>query len=111
MNNTIKPDRWVLVKLTHPETKEIFYKVLAGWRGSYLDGSSWRLNSGVTKIEFKDDYFYFYGHSGSVYKCRKDLIGVTSSSGACLQQLETNYKAVVLTKDEIKKLSRELSND
>lgn len=65
------PDNWVVLKITHPN-RESVYKILAGWTGGYLDGSSWRLNSGVVKTEIDGDYFHFYGESGSVYICHKD---------------------------------------
>jgi hypothetical protein len=66
-----QPDCWVVLKL--PEC----YKVLAGWSGGYLDGSAWRLNSGITRVEknvdWKDEeYFVFYGHTGSEYWCHPE---------------------------------------
>ena len=64
------PDNWVIVKITHPEG--VVHKVLAGWSGGYLDGNSWRMNSGIVRAEAKDDYIIFDGHSGSQYKCHKD---------------------------------------
>lgn len=76
---TYTPDNWVIVKITRPEG--VLYKVLAGWSGGYLDGDSWRLNSGIVRAEVEDDYILFHGHSGSVYKCHKHaqrLSGATS---------------------------------
>ena len=61
------PDRWVMLKISDPNTT--CYKILAGWGGSYLHGQSWKLNSGVTKVEKEGDYLLFSGYSGSVYKC------------------------------------------
>ena len=65
------PDSWVIIKITGIEDKD-FYKVLAGWSGGYLDGDSWRMNSGIVKIEDAGDYWRFIGASGSVYKCHKE---------------------------------------
>jgi len=64
------PDNWVILKINY-DTK-IFYKILAGWSGGYLDGDSWRMNSGITKVEVDGNYYLFHGSSGSVYKCHKD---------------------------------------
>ena len=70
------PDNWVVVKL--PDC----YKVLAGWRGGYLGdhigGDEWRLNSGITSchMEVDGDYYFFAGHSGSLYRCHKDSYGL-----------------------------------
>ena len=49
------PDSWVIIKISGIEAKD-FYKVLAGWSGSYLYGDSWRMNSGIDKVEFDGEY-------------------------------------------------------
>jgi hypothetical protein len=71
-----KPDRWVVLKIKSPG--RVVYKVLAGWGGSYLHGQSWKLNSGITKVEEDGDYLMFSGYSGSVYRCHKKCYGITS---------------------------------
>ena len=63
--STYNPDNWVIVKIGDD------YKVLAGWSGSYLYGDSWRLSSGIVRIEDHSDVFRIYNHSGSCYVCRK----------------------------------------
>lgn len=65
---TYTPDNWVILKL--PTLKDE-YKVLAGWSGGYLEGDMWRFNSGISKIDEKEDYYNIHGYSGSVYKCYK----------------------------------------
>ena len=82
------PEHWVILKL--PYKDETIYKVFAGWRGGYLDGDRWKMNSGVVKVESDDDYYYFYGYSGSCYKCRKGGYGYATSYGAV--QLEDLIK-------------------
>lgn len=67
------PDKWVIVKLKHKG--ETFYKVLAGWSGSYLEGQSWRMNSGIAKVEATETHYLFTGFSGSVYQCSKNGYG------------------------------------
>lgn len=69
-----QPDRWVVLKLKMNDGRYL-YKVLAGWSGGYTDGDNWRLNSGITKVKECENYFYFYGYSGSVYKCHKKCHG------------------------------------
>ena len=78
-----KPDNWVVVKVD-----EDFYKVLAGWSGGYLDGDSWRLNSGITKVEEDGDYWLFIGESGSVYQCHKEGYGVRMNIAGQVKQLK-----------------------
>ena len=68
------PDSWVVLKIT-TETG-VIYKVLAGWSGGYLDGDSWRLNSGINIIFEREDSVDFYGNSGSLYHCRKGSYGL-----------------------------------
>ncbi len=74
------PDRWVVVKIEYKD--ELIHKVLAGWNGGYLGSDSWKLNSGITKIEMDEDYYLFHGYSGSVYKCHKNAYGFTSLTGS-----------------------------
>lgn len=68
-NITETPENWVILKI---EGNETYYRVFGGWRGGYLDGDRWKLNSGIVGIEQDADYYYFEGHSGSCYKCHKN---------------------------------------
>jgi len=61
------PDSWVVVKVK--ETG--LYKVLAGWSGDYLEGDSWRINSGIQFVEDDEINWLFHGASGSCYVCSK----------------------------------------
>lgn len=63
------PDSAVVIKVTHDN--DTHFRVFGGWLGGYTTGSSWRVNSGVAKVEHDKEYYYFYGESGSIYKCRK----------------------------------------
>lgn len=65
-----KPDYWYVIKIN-----DSLDKVFATWGGTYLTGPSWRLNSGITSVEEDENYFYFHGSSGSIYKCHKDRRG------------------------------------
>jgi hypothetical protein len=69
----IIPDYWVVVKFIIPS--RTMYKVLAGWSGSYLYGTSWKMNSGIAKVKQDDKYYEFEGYSGSVYQCSKNRYG------------------------------------
>lgn len=67
-----KPDKWVIVKVI---TNEVIYKVFGCWSGSYLEGNSWRMNSGIVSIKDTGDTYEFVGYSGSTYICRKTCYG------------------------------------
>ena len=65
---TYTPDNWVVIKFKGDDPH---YRVLAGWSGGYMDGSSWRMNSGIVRVEEDQHYFNFYGSTGSCYECNK----------------------------------------
>lgn len=71
------PDAWVVLEILHKD--QVLYKVLGGWSGSYIYGSSWQLNSGIVRVEEDEDCFRFYGNSGSCYACRKGGYGLRMS--------------------------------
>jgi hypothetical protein len=74
----MSPDNWVLVKITgtHPH-----YRVFCTWRGGYLSGDAWRMNSGVVGVTEDQEHYYFQGHSGSLYTCHKHTYGWLGSYG------------------------------
>ena len=76
--NIYNPDKWVIIKFTLPN--ETTYKVLGSWSGGYLDGDSYRMNSGIVGVRQEGDYYFFIGGSGSEYKCHKDAYGMHSYS-------------------------------
>lgn len=69
------PEEWILIKINSDDPH---YRVFGSWRGGYLNGDSWKMNSGVTSVEMKGDYYLFNGASGSVYKCHKKAYGIRS---------------------------------
>ncbi len=75
-NISESPDRWVIVKLPNN-----YYKVFGTWTGGYLDGDRWKLNSGISKVEQDENFYYFIGFSGSCYKCHKKGYGTATSWG------------------------------
>lgn len=85
------PDNWVVIRMTHKDS--VFYKVLAGWSGSYLNGDSWRLNSGVDKCVYDvtTDRWKFYGATGSVYYCHVDTYGLRMSTAPIWNQMLEKY--------------------
>lgn len=68
------PERWVILKLPND-----YYKVFGSWSGGYLDGDRWKLNSGISKVEEDEDFYYFVGFSGSCYKCHKNDYGIATA--------------------------------
>jgi len=91
MGNVYNPDSWVVLKMTHKD--QTFYKVLGGWSGGYLNGTSWRLNSGIEKCEYDvgNDKWRFYGSSGSVYSCHVESYGLKMSTAGVWNEMKTRY--------------------
>lgn len=87
------PDNWVILKVILED--ETFYKVLAGWSGGYLDGDSWRMNSGIDRVEEDGDYYSFIGASGSVYKCHKQSETLRMNCAGVYNQLVEKYPDTV----------------
>lgn len=72
------PDRWVIIEIIHDGEK--LHKVFGGWYGGYTGSDSWRMNSGITKVEFENgnpDHINLYGYSGSCYFCHRNSYGMS----------------------------------
>ena len=82
MGNQYTPDRWVVVEITHGE--DVTRKIMSGWYGGYLGSDSWRLSSGITKVEDNDKFYKIHNHSGSVYTCYKSAYGVSGLMGGVI---------------------------
>lgn len=78
-NKEYTPNYWQVVRITSTEGK-VLYKVFAIWVGGYVEGDSWKLNSGIEEVVYKDDCVLFTGYSGSIYKClNKDHVYRTTA--------------------------------
>jgi len=82
---TYTPDRWAVITFSTDEGD--LDKVLGGWYGGYLGSDTWRMNSGIKKVEEYPDYFLFYGYSGSVYHCYKGAYGLTNLTSSILNSI------------------------
>lgn len=71
------PDNWVVIFMNGHDPH---YRVLGGWSGGYTQGSSWRMNSGITKVQEDESFYYLYGSSGSRYCCGKESYGLKMSN-------------------------------
>lgn len=80
------PDKWKIIKLSPPDD-ETFYKVFGMWSGGYLDGDSWRMNSGIKSVYKDGEYFVVMGYSGSAYRCHKQTEGTNAYGAAVLSGL------------------------
>lgn len=91
------PDKWLLVEIggTDPH-----YRVFGSWSGGYLDGDEWRLNSGITRVEEDETHYYFYGGSGSCYKCNKEMYGATGYGWGVIQGFVDENRLTIMEKPD-----------
>jgi len=92
-----KPDLWMIVKFNEGTDNKVYYRVLASWQGGYLDGDSWRMNSGITKAEQEGDYTLFHGSSGSIYRCHKKSYGGSAYACSILQLMRDKQPSLNMT--------------
>ena len=91
------PDKWLLIKIggTDPH-----YRVFSSWSGSYVNGDSWRMNSGITRVEEDGDYYKFFGSSGSCYRCHKEMYGATAYGWGVAQGYEDEERLTIMEKPD-----------
>lgn len=82
------PDNWVIIKIKGDDPH---YRVLAGWSGGYATGDSWRMNSGITRVEFEDGKYTFYGSSGSCYVCHKETYALRMNIGHVWHAMQAQH--------------------
>jgi hypothetical protein len=105
---TYTPDAWVILKIIDqtPDAQEpVIYKVLAGWYGGYLNGDSWKINSGITDYTRYGDRVEFKGYSNSVYQCGYNCERFTGLTGSIFESFSKDMKESCL--GEIKHISFE----
>lgn len=95
------PNGWCILEQVTEERGTDYY-VFASWSGGYLDGDSWKRNSGITKMEVDGDDYLFHGYTGSVYRCSKDTEGrISAYNGAVLNNLCEKMNATVIRVEDM----------
>ena len=95
------PDDWVILNVSFATRDRAFtqLRVLGGWRGGYLSGDAWRINSGIQAVHADDVEYRFLGRSGSVYLCPRDgyrMSRIMASGLAELKRQPTVVDAEIL---------------
>jgi hypothetical protein len=98
MSNTYNPDKWIVVKID--DGRDPHYRILGSWSGGYLDGDSWRMNSGITRVEADGDHLMFYGSSGSCYAAHKEMWGTNMAGQGAYNKYKTGLGAAFNIVDE-----------
>lgn len=103
------PDTWAILRITNTETNEIIYKILAGWYGGYLSGDSWKLNSGITSYEYRDNKYIFSGYSGSFYECHEESERLSMTTAGALEYLRKKSSVFLIDVIRINEFAEEFS--
>lgn len=83
------PDKWVIVEVTNEG--KIHYRIFGTWLGGYLNGQSWRMNSGNTEVhKTKEGAYNVFGNSGSCYFLNPLAYGVGGYTGSVLKEFVDN---------------------
>lgn len=99
------PDGWEMIRYFNTNEDRDEYYIFGSWSGGYLDSDTWRRNSGVSEIKEDDEYYYFYGFSGSVYKCHKEHSHIAAYCTHVLSNmLESTDEASIVDKKYIPEL-------
>lgn len=107
------PDHWNVIRIAGPTGEDQpIDKVMGGWSGGYLNGDSWRMNSGITQIREFDDRYEFEGASGSLYLCYKDAEGLRGHASMVLasmtiQAKKRDHTITVISADQAQTWSEE----
>lgn len=86
-----QPNKFLVLKITDKKSK-VHYRVFGTWSGGYLDGDSWRLNSGIEAVEAVGPLLLFHGSSGSVYEVHKDMYGSTAWTSGVVEGWKKDHK-------------------
>ena len=76
---THRPNRWCIIRMAN------IHRIFGSWSGGYLDGDSWRCNSGIKKVEDHGTVWHVWGeNSESMYILSKSSYGTTAYGAGVL---------------------------
>lgn len=87
---TYHPDSYQFLRISSDNEDSTVIKLFAVWHAGYLTATSWRMNSGVTKIEVDttfDNLYIISGYSGSQYVVNKDSTKPSSYGQGVLRDI------------------------
>lgn len=92
---TYSPNFWSIIKIN--SDIDPHYRVFGSWSGSYLDGASWRMNSGIVQVEQDEDpnILNFIGSSKSIYKCHKKCYGFHHYGRSVFENYQANKPGIM----------------
>lgn len=99
MGSVYQPDAWVILRIEDED--EAIHKVLGGWYGGYLGVNSWRLNSGITRVEQEGDSYSIYGYSGSIYRVHESTQRMTMLMASIFESMREQADVRIVDVSEV----------
>jgi hypothetical protein len=90
------PDLWCILKI---DGNDPHYRVFGSFYGGYLHGDSWRMNSGIVRVEEEDGCYLFYGQSGSCYVCSKAGYGASNFGYGVIEKYTSKSDKITILDD------------
>lgn len=99
MSSLYFPDNWQLVRVIPKDTSAAYYRILAGWSGSFMYGSSWKLSSGCERVIDEGDSWRVPQSSGSAYILRKNSERPSMVTAGVLESIvQSNHAELLIVK-------------
>lgn len=100
------PDGYAILKIQTYGSDDVVLKVFGSWSGGYLDGDSWRLNSGIIDVKEDESSYLVTGYSGSQYVLSKYVNYIQPYNEAVLQDMlaelrSYGHKAELITIEDV----------
>jgi len=89
MNIDYYLDNWVILETTL--NNKVDYVLLGGCSGGYLDGDTWRMNSGIKTVAKAGKRYIVTGKSGSIYSIPIEREGLSMSFAYIFNKLSEDY--------------------
>lgn len=103
MSSLYTPHTWAILRVK--SATDDFERVFAGWYGGFARGDSWKMNSGIVRIEETELSYDIHGVTGSVYTCLKGAEKMSAYQMSVLASYQENTKGrAEITVVEIKDL-------
>lgn len=107
MSSIYTPDSWQLVHVIPKDTSADYYRILAGWSGSFMYGNSWKLSSGCEQMIDEGANWRVPQSSGSVYILRKNSEQPSMATAGILESVMKSNPDIKLEIVKMENISSE----
>jgi hypothetical protein len=97
MSKIYTPNNWQIIHGQPKDKTKGYYRIIAGWSGSYMYGTSWKVSSGCEQVFDLGDSWKVTQSSGSVYNLSKSSEYSSVATAGVLEALQEHYLACDIT--------------